>query len=247
MKILNWKMLLGLSLIALSALFYLLHFVLFRDAHHIFIYLVGDIAFVFIEVLMVTLIIHRVLEEREKRARLNKLYIVIGVFFSEMGTKVLGLMSGLDPKLADSLGDLGLAEGGTDSEFTKISGWLRDYDYEVDSERVDWNNLRRFLIEKRDFQLRLLENPNLLEHESFTELLRALLHLSDELSFREGFRELPQSDYKHLCGDIRRVYGELILQWTEYMKYLRNTHPYLFSLALRTNPFNPDASPVVME
>jgi len=38
------KILLGGSLIACSAIFYLLHYVLFHDAHHIFVYLVGDIA-----------------------------------------------------------------------------------------------------------------------------------------------------------------------------------------------------------
>jgi len=32
---------------------------IFTDAHHIFIYLVGDIAFVFIKVLLVTMIIHQ--------------------------------------------------------------------------------------------------------------------------------------------------------------------------------------------
>jgi len=42
------RVVIGIVLVALSALVYLLHYVLFRDAHHIFIYLVGDIAFVFI-------------------------------------------------------------------------------------------------------------------------------------------------------------------------------------------------------
>lgn len=43
----------------------------FSGPHHIFIYLVGDIAFVPIEVLLVTLIIHRLLETREKKAMLD--------------------------------------------------------------------------------------------------------------------------------------------------------------------------------
>ena len=83
MKRLSWQILLGLSLIVLSMIFYLLHYAIIRDAHHIFIYLIGDIAFVFIEVLLVTLIIHQLLSEREKRARLEKLNMVIGVFFSK--------------------------------------------------------------------------------------------------------------------------------------------------------------------
>jgi len=55
---LKQRVLLGVLLVALSALCYALHYLIFHDAHHIFIYLVGDIAFVFIEVLMVTLVIH---------------------------------------------------------------------------------------------------------------------------------------------------------------------------------------------
>jgi hypothetical protein len=86
MKLLNWQLVLGLSLVALSALFYLIHYAIFKDAHHIFIYMIGDIAFVPIEVLMVTLIIHRLLSEREKRSMLNKMNMVIGAFFSEVGT-----------------------------------------------------------------------------------------------------------------------------------------------------------------
>ena len=70
---LTQRVLLGILLVLLSAFFYALHYVLFRDSHHIFIYLVGDIAFVFIEVLLVTLIIHHLLGEREKRAMLKKL------------------------------------------------------------------------------------------------------------------------------------------------------------------------------
>lgn len=80
MKHFKWQIILGVSLITLSAIFYLIHYFIFRDAHHIFIYLLGDIAFVFIEVLLVTMIIHEVLAMREKRLLLEKLNIVIGSF-----------------------------------------------------------------------------------------------------------------------------------------------------------------------
>ncbi|MBW1689743.1 MAG: hypothetical protein JRI71_04650 [Deltaproteobacteria bacterium] len=59
MRGVSWQVILGFSLVLLSAVFYVLHFMIFTDAHHIFIYLVGDIAFVFIEVLLVTMIIHQ--------------------------------------------------------------------------------------------------------------------------------------------------------------------------------------------
>jgi len=87
----NLKIIAGIAMIFLSIVFYFIHFLIFRDAHHIFIYLLGDIAFVFIEVLMVTLIIHHLLNEWEKRSHLKKLNMVIETFFSEFGKHLLVL------------------------------------------------------------------------------------------------------------------------------------------------------------
>ena len=89
MKRIPWKIYLGLTLMALSLIFYLIHYAVFKDSHHIFLYLIGDIAFVFIQVLLVTMIIDQLLSRREKRSLLNKLNMVIGAFFSEVGTQLL--------------------------------------------------------------------------------------------------------------------------------------------------------------
>jgi hypothetical protein len=45
----------------------------------------------------------------------------------------------------------------------------------------------------------------------------------------------------HLNGDVERVYGLLISEWIMYMEHLMNNYPYLFSLAMRVNPFDPHA------
>ena len=243
----NWQIALGVSLLVCSAFFYFLHYLIFRDPHHIFIYLVGDVAFVFIEVLLVTLIIHRVLETREKRARLEKLNMVIGAFFSEVGTELLKILSKLDPKMEAERSELTVGESWTEQDFARVARRLSDFDYEVDLAMVDWRGLREFLVGKRDFLLRLLENPNLLEHEVFTSLLQAVFHLAEELGARGRLDGLPATDYRHLAGDIRRVYTQLVQQWLAYMKYLKGSYPYLFSLALRTHPFDKSASPVVRE
>lgn len=245
MRRFSWQIILGLSLVVLSAIVYLVHYLIFRDAHHIFIYLVGDIAFVFIEVLLVTLIIHRLLTEREKRARLEKLNMVIGVFFSEVGTKLLAFLSDFDPKMDNIRKELVVTKDWTEKEFSRLSKRLKNYDYGVEIQKVHLEHLRSFLVEKTDFLLRLLENPTLLEHESFTELLRAVFHFTEELAAREDLGKLPPTDYEHLAGDIKRIYGLVIHQWLDYMKYLQGNYPYLFSLALRKNPFDQSASPVV--
>jgi len=226
-------------------IFYLLHYAIFRDPHHIFVYLVGDIAFVFIEVLLVTLIIHQVLSMREKRTRLEKLNMVIGAFFSEVGTRLVAYFSDFDPKLDRIRKELVVTNDWSEQEFSSVSKRLKNYDYGVEIQKVELEDLANFLTEKRDFLLRLLENPTLLEHESFTELLRSVFHLTEEIANREALTQLPDTDYQHLAGDIKRVYVLLVHQWLDYMKHLKDNYPYLFSLAMRANPFDRDASPIV--
>lgn len=245
MKHVKWQIVFAAALVLMAVSFYFLHYLIFRDSHHIFIYMMGDIAFVPIEVLLVTLIIHRLLEARTIRARLEKLNMVIGVFFSEVGTTLLTNFSDHDPALEHVRKNLIVTNDWSEQDFFDVSKRLKGYEYGVDIQRVDLEGLCGFLVGKRDFLVRLLENPTLFEHESFTEVLRAVFHLTEELSNREELTELPHQDYEHLAGDIKRAYILLVHQWLDYMKHLKDNYPYLFSLAMRMNPFDEDASPLV--
>ncbi len=233
---------LGVLLILLSVFFYAVHFLIFRDFHNMMFYLVEDIAFIPVNVLIVTVIIHQVLSYREKRIMLEKLNMVIGAFFSEAGTEMLRYFQGFDPDSKDASRKLIITDKWQPKDFTDVAQTLEGRDYRINSKESDLAGLRNFLIHKRGFFLRLLENPNLLEHESFTELLRAVFHLTDELAHRTSTDSLPEKDYEHLSGDIKRAHKLLIHEWIMHMEHLKENYPYLFSLAVRTNPFNPDAA-----
>lgn len=232
----------GILLLLLSVFFYFIHYAVFRDSHHLFIYLLGDIAFVFIEVLLVTLIIHQVLNNREKRSMLKKLNMVIGAFFSEVGISLLKNLKEFNSDSENLSQNLLVDNNWSQKKFGETRKVIRTIDYKIDIQKGDLENLRVFLLDKRAFLLGLLENPNLLEHEDFTELLWAVFHLTEELSHRRTVQGLPQSDYQHLSGDAKRAYTLLVVEWLSYMQHLKDSYPYLFSLAVRTNPFNPDAS-----
>jgi len=141
----------------------------------------------------------------------------------------------------------------TTRDFTEASMRLNKHKYKLVYEKDDpkalqfLQNLRDFLISQRGFLLRLLENPNLLEQEAFTEQLWAVFHLADELYYRPELTALPNSDYRHLAVDAQRAYSALTSEWLKYMAYLLKRYPYLFSLALRTNPFDPSASPIIKD
>lgn len=232
----RWLVKLGLALIAASALLYGMHYLIFHDAHHIFIYLVGDIAFVPIEVLMVTLILHRLLEVREKQAMIEKLNMVIGAFYSELGRPLIERLIPFDTDVTALQEHMCFKQGWDAKRFAAARKAVVALPQHVDSSRGDLVELRDFLHSRRDFLLSLLANPNLLEHESFTGLLWSVLHLEEELMARTSFDELPASDIVHLSGDIQRAYHNILADWTKYLGHLSAAYPYLYSLAVRQNP-----------
>ena len=186
-----------------------------------------------------------ILSRREKQVRLEKLNMVIGVFFSELGTQLIRDFAAYDPDFDEVRKGLIVTEKWTHEDFLTVSKHLRSADFNVEVEKADLQPLASFLVGKRDFLVRLLENPILLEHESFTELLRAVFHLVEELDFRDDLRQLPPADKRHIGGDIKRVYHLLVDQWLDYMEHLKDNYPYLFNLAMRTNPFDRKASVMV--
>ena len=186
-----------------------------------------------------------IVNRREKQMKLKKTNMVMGNFFSEIGIQLLTLFVAFDPHTEFVNKELKVTGDWSQKEFSAAKKKLGSYKFTLDIRRGDLESLNDFLKKTGDRMLRLLENPALLEHESFTDLLRAIIHLKDEFFYRSDLRKLPESDYKHLSGDMQRAYRRLIYQWLDYMIYLKKNYPYLFHLAVRTNPFDPEASPVV--
>jgi hypothetical protein len=245
MKRLRWYIALSVLLAGTSVIFFLAQIAIFHRVEDTFFYLLQDIAFVPIQVLLVTLIIAKLLQESEKRALLKKLNMLIGAFFSEVGVELLKYLSHFSGGLTDLAPHLLVRPDWSRKDFTNAERFVKTLQPQLDSRRSDMTQLRHFLAGKRNFLLSLLANPNLLEHEAFTDLLWAVLHLLEELTARPGLTELPASDYEHLTGDIERAYLQLLAQWLAYLRHLKENYPYLFSLAVRTNPIDREANPIV--
>jgi len=182
---------------------------------------------------------------REKKQRNEKINMIIGIFFDEIGTELISYFSKFDPNIDKIRKQLAVNKNYSDQGFALIKKRLKNYSYNIAIDKSILISLRNFLMEKRGFLLQLLENPNILEHESFSELLMAVFHLEKELELRKRTNQLPEEDLDHLNKDIERVYVLLINQWLDYMRHLKKEYPYLFSLAIRINPFDSDASPIV--
>ena len=236
MKKLNWRLTFSMLLIFLSVIFYCIHYFIFKDVHHIFIYFVGDLAFIPIEVLLVSLIIDKVIHERELEARLEKLNIIIGLFFNEIGTNALKYFISSDTNIEKISSSLQIDTNWNEKEFKHALEKTKKYHSNLTLNYDDLEKIKVFLISKREFLLKLLANQNLLEHETFTHLLTAIFHLEEELPVRD-LSHLTPDDQDHLKTDMIRVYDIMISQWVLYMKYLKKTFPYFFVTAMSDNPF----------
>lgn len=188
-----------------------------------------------------------ILSRREKWVRMKKLNILIGVFFSQVGNHLIRLFIDVDPNAEEIRKGLKIDDHWSSKDFQHVSRHLRRFQYRVEISKPQLEFLKGFLTSQRDFLTRLLENPILMEHESFTDLLQAVFHLTEELAYRQDLGQLPENDRNHLKGDMLRIYHLLVQEWIVYMEYLKENYPYLFSLAMRINPFNLQASPIVKE
>ena len=191
---------------------------------------------------LVSVVFHKVIDEKEKKTRLKKLNMIIGVFFTETGTKLLDMFSNYDPDLNSIKNQLIIKSLWTANDFKKTSEKLKTHDYSMNVISEDLGSFKTFLISKREFLLKLIEDPTLIEHEKFTDLLMAVFHLVEELAARKEIQNAKGNDLKHITIDMQRAYKRLFFEWLTYMEHLKNVYPYLFSFAMRTNPFDSEAA-----
>jgi hypothetical protein len=91
-----WELRVVVILVAVSLVLYLIHFAWFRDLYQILFWSSRSLAFLPISALVVTLLINRVISTRDKALRLDKLNMLIGVFFSNIGNELLLRISDWD-------------------------------------------------------------------------------------------------------------------------------------------------------
>ena len=244
MKRLSWRVTLGLVLVAVTVVLVAINLLVFDSAEETGFWMLHSLAMLPIEVLLTVLILNVLLERRARQELLGKLNMVIGAFFSEVGADLLRRISAFDADMACRKDFL--VKGNWDARrFAGARQVAREYDYAVDATLGDLADLRAFLVSKREFLLGLLENQSLLEHESFTDALWAVFHLAEELQLRPDVSDLPRSDLAHLASDMKRAYAALAVEWLGYVEHLKTAYPYLYSLAVRTNPLDPDACAVI--
>jgi len=246
----RWQLELAIALLVLSVVLYTARWILFASPsfhNEMWRFLLGDMAFLFVQVLLVGLVIDGMTAKRRRDEMMTKLNMVIGAFFSEAGTDLLGQIARADLRLTEVRGDLVPNPRWTGADYERSKQAFLAHTPKIDLSECDLELLHTTLASERSFLIGLLGNQNLLEHETFTDLLWALTHLGEELSARPNLGALPTPDAIHIAGDVKRAYILLGTEWLAYLRHLQSQYPFLFSLAVRTNPLDPEAQVTVTE
>jgi len=230
------------SLIAASAVFFAFDYFTFADLREsLAFYTMLDMAFIPLNVLIVGLFINRLLASREREELLHKMNIVIGAFFAQTGSELIARISEFHTTIDEDREHMVFDDSWTSSDFESHRRAVMGEHHTMDLDASDLAALRDDLAGQRSFVLGLLQNGNLLEHASFTDMLWAVSHLSEELTARRDLTGLPEADRAHLRLDMARAYGRLLGEWLLYARHLKAHYPYLFSFTVRTNPFDTSA------
>lgn len=248
MRFARWQYRLSAALLAGAFVLYVIRWTVFPGAalhNEMWRFLIGDVAFLLIQVPLVTFVIDGVIRSREREEMRRKLNMVIGAFFSETGTDLLGEIARADTRLAEVRQDFVPDASWDAARYARARRLVLDHKPAIDLSACDLARLRTALEAERPFMLSLLANQTLLEHETFSDMLWALTHLGEELAARPDLISLGQADAGHIAVDLKRAYSLLGVEWLAYLEHLQTAYPFLFSLAVRTNPLDPTASPFV--
>src|ERR1035437_9379180 len=98
--------------------------------------------------------------------------MVIGTFFSEVGAKLLGLLTDFIENGEGLKQQLAIGTKWTGRDWKQALETANKFNYKVDLAQMDLGAARDLLIPNRQLLTLLLANPNLMEHEGFTEIGR---------------------------------------------------------------------------
>ncbi|MGX8693512.1 MAG: hypothetical protein ACSW71_01260 [Methanobrevibacter sp.] len=242
----KWKIKFSIIMVILIIVIYGSNYLVLGDPEHIISYIWTHLGFIPVDILVVAFILDEIIERKEKEAMLEKLDMLMSTFFSEVGNELISQLSTAN-KYKASTENLKSIKNWDDKDYENKLNELKSttIDFQADiplENREEFlENLRGLLVSKRDFIINLINNPNLLEKEEFTELINAILHLDEELEHRKDLTLVTDTDFAHLNGDMHRVYNKLVHEWVYYLRYLNKHYPYMIALIIRTNPFDDDA------
>ncbi len=226
-----------LLLLCTSALLYAIHYLIFRDLHHLAIFGLHELAFVPLEVILVTLGLDQLVEKTHREEARSKVSIIETLYFNESGGTMLRYLTSFDPDAARLRELLQVTEDWHSSDFRQAIRQLKSYPFLLDLDRIDFFGLHYHLSQRHEYYRSMLENPALTQSEAFTEMIMKIYLLWEELDGRTNLYQLPEKDRNYLAELLHEIYRELTEYWLDNV-YNHSIHNrFRLHRAIESNPF----------
>lgn len=230
-------LIIAILLIMISVILLYLQCVIFKDAQHTVSLIFTNIAFIPLNVFFTAIVIQTLIEKRNNYHKREKLIMIKGVFFSELGSDLLEKFVKHDSGASVISDQAHVSKNWTNKDFKKLEEVIDEHNFEVDVYNLDLEKFSDLLNKNKEFLFSIITNPSLMEHETFSDMIIALFHLKEELKDIYINLDSSCSDRQHLKEDIRRLYRLMSKTWVVYMKHLKDEYPNLFIKAMVHNPF----------
>lgn len=226
------KALIAIGLVSLSALLYFIHYFAF-DGHHDAGYygdkIFSHIAFLPIHALVLGIIIEGMISFKENISRRKRLNMFLGIFFRQLGAEFLALASDMC-KNRDALDGVTLIhEQWKSRDFRKARANLREFKVEMEPDEAKLLAVLDMLKQRENDILTMTRNPLVLDFEYLHDGLVSLLHLIEEIHYRDSTAKFAKGEIKHLAKDVGKALVRMTNLWLTYMEYLKAEHPVLFT------------------
>ncbi|XTR38447.1 hypothetical protein ACQQ2T_03455 [Paraclostridium tenue] len=231
MKKIRYYFVISFILIALSSIMFFIHYLIFGQALNTAYYSLMNLCFIPINSLVVTIMLEKLIDYRAKKDRIEKINMLVGIFFTEVGGKLMHFIIDADKDAKNYITNF--------EDLNKIKKCLYEYNYKVDMKYIDLCAIKNILVKHNNLFVTLISNESILQHQIFTDLLMSVIHLRDEIIFIEKDKD-SGFNINHLENDVIRVYKNISIQWISYLEYLSKSYPFLYNNAIRVNPFKFD-------
>ncbi len=187
------------ALFVMAVIIYGLQILLFKQPETTAFYIFQDMAFMPVTIAVATLLVGYLMDESDKAERIERSRILTSSFYSIVGYDLFEILT----ELYD--------------EKKEVVSW------DLDQYTAMLNMINTYLNEI----LTIASNPNLLEHEAFTDVLWAVMHFREEMTYY--LAEKPSAkDNRHVQVDAKRVYDLLSENVKEYEHYISVEYPYFY-------------------
>jgi sensor histidine kinase YesM len=151
----RWYLILGISLVIASSTVYLMEILIFHNVHDTFFYLFQDLAFVPVQVLLVMLILDKLLQKKEKESLMNKMNMMIGVFFNEVGTDLISFFIETEKNITSLRKEIIIDSAWNTKTFESGKKFFKSYNSDLEINQDLLMRMKEYLLKHRDCMINL--------------------------------------------------------------------------------------------